>query len=119
MYVTLLRVVNKTAWMSDFSKLKLIINMLRETSLGNLYHKVSSTDEYFYSSRATILMSVSRKFIVIYASTQNWSSDLNESKVGIWTCKKRGLEKFCTQLCQSCAIRLFFFPMLGCFLFKI
>lgn len=58
--------------------------------------KVSVTDEYFYSSRATILMSLGRKSIVIYASTLNWSSDLNESKVDVQTClkkKKRGLEK--------------------------
>lgn len=45
--------------------------MWREAELGNAYHKVSVADEYFYSSRATILMSLGRKSIVIYASTLN------------------------------------------------
>lgn len=56
--------------------------------------KVSVTDEYFYSSRATILMSLGRKSIVIYASTLNWSSDLNESKVDVQTCLKKKKKRF-------------------------
>lgn len=39
-------------------------------------------------------MSLGRKSIVIYSSAQNLSSDLCESKVGVQTCKKKGLEKF-------------------------
>lgn len=75
--------------MSDFSKLKLIINICGGKLNLEMCIKVSVTDEYFYSSRATILMSLGRKSIVIYASTLNWSSDLNESKVDVQTCLKK------------------------------
>lgn len=65
-------------------------------------------------------MSLDRKSIVIYASAQNLSSDLRESKVSVQTVKKQGLEKFYSSvLSVVCSQGLFFFFMLGGFLFNI
>lgn len=47
---------------------------------------------------------------MIYASAQNLSSDFRESKVGVQSCKKKGLEKFYSSiLLVVCSQRLFFF----------
>lgn len=48
---------------------------------------------------------------MIYASAQNLSSDLRESKVGVQTCKKKGLEKFYSSILSVvCNQKGFFFP---------
>lgn len=49
---------------------------------------------------------------MIYASMQNWSSDLNESKVGVQIRKKRGLEKlYSSTLTVLCSQVFFFLPV--------
>lgn len=56
---------------------------------------------------------------MIYASAQNLSSDLCVSKVGVQTCKKKGLEKFYSSILSVVCSQRFFFFLLGSFLFKV
>lgn len=46
---------------------------------------------------------------MIYASAQNLSSDLRESKVGVQTVKKQGLEKFYSSVLSVVCSQGFFF----------